>query len=91
MCVYIYIYCSVYGFIILYIYIYIYICIKSGSDGKKYACSAEDPDSILGLKRSLGERSGNPLQYSCLENPIDRGTLWAIVFEVAKSWTQLRD
>ena len=36
---------------------------------------------------SLGEGMGNPLQYSCLENPMDRGAWWAIVHRVAKSWT----
>ena len=38
-----------------------------------------------------GERNGDPLQYSCLENPIDGGAWWAIVHEVAKSWTQLNN
>ena len=45
--------------------------------------------SILELRRSLGGGYGNPLQYSCLENPIDRGAWWATVHGVAKSWTQL--
>ena len=44
-----------------------------GSDGKESACNAEDPGSILGLGRSSGEGNGNPLQYSCLGNPMDRG------------------
>ena len=43
------------------------------SDGKESACSAGDPGSIPGSGRSLGERNGNPHQYSCLENPVDRG------------------
>ena len=38
-----------------------------------------------------GEGNGNPLQYSCLENPMDRGVWWAIVRGVTKSWTQLSD
>ena len=42
-----------------------------GSDGKESACNAEDPDSIPGLGRSPGEGNGNPLQYSCLENPME--------------------
>ena len=42
---------------------------------------------ISGLGRSPGGRHGNPLQYSCLENPMDRGVLWATVFRVAKSLT----
>ena len=43
------------------------------SDGKQSACNAGDLDSIPGLGRSPGERNGNPLQYSCLENSMDRG------------------
>jgi len=45
-----------------------------GSGGKAPAYNAGDPVSIPGLGRSPGEGNGNPLQYSCLENPIDRGT-----------------
>ena len=45
----------------------------------------------LGRKRSSGEGNGNPLQYSCLENPMDRGAWWATVHGVAKSRTQLSD
>ena len=59
------------------------------SDGKESACNAGDQGSIPGLGRSPGEGSGNPLQYSCLENPLDRGALWATVHGVAKSWTQM--
>ena len=44
-----------------------------GSDGKQSACSAGDLGSISGLGRSPREGNGNPLQYSCLENPMDRG------------------
>ena len=43
--------------------------------------------SVPGLGRSPGEGNGNPLQYSCLENPIDRGAWWATVHEVTKSQT----
>ena len=43
------------------------------SDGKESACNAEDPSLIPGLRRSPGEGNGNPLQYSRLENPMDRG------------------
>ena len=46
-----------------------------GSDGKASAYSAGDPGSIPGLGRSSGEGNGNPLQYSCLENPMDRGSV----------------
>ena len=45
-----------------------------GSDGKKSVYNAEDPDLITGLGRSPGEGNGNPLQYSCLESPMDGGT-----------------
>ena len=45
----------------------------SGSDSKVSACNAGDPGSIPGLGRSPGERNGSPLQYSCLENPMDGG------------------
>ena len=45
---------------------------------------------LPGLNRSHGEGNGNPFQYSCLENPMDRGTWQATVYCVAKSWTQLR-
>ena len=56
---------------------YIPILLKDfpgGSDGKASACNAGNPGSILGLGRSLGEGNSNPLQYSCLENPMDGGT-----------------
>ena len=48
-----------------------------------------DLGSILGSGRSPGEGNGNPLQYSCLENSMDRGAWWATVHGVTKSWTQL--
>ena len=60
-----------------------------GSDGKESACNAGDPDSIPGPGRSLGEGNGNPLQYSCLENLMDRGAWWVAVYGVEKSWTWL--
>ena len=49
------------------------------SYNKECACSAGDPGSIPGSGRSSGEGNGNPLQYSCLENPMDRGAWWATV------------
>ena len=51
------------------------------------AGDARDLGSIPGSGRSSGEGNGNPLQYSCLENPMDRGAWWATVHGVAKSWT----
>ena len=59
------------------------------SVGKESACNTEDPGSIPGLGRSPGGGHGNPLQYSCLENPMDRGAWWAIVHSVTKSGAQL--
>ena len=47
--------------------------LPGGSDGKESACNAGHPGSIPGLGRSPGEGNGNPLQYSGLENPMDRG------------------
>ena len=58
-----------------------------GSDGKASAYNAGDPGSIPGLGRSPGEGNGNPLQYSCLKNPMDRGAWWATVHGVAESDT----
>ena len=57
------------------------------SDGKKSACNAADLGLIPRLGRYPGGGHGNPLQYSCLENPMDRGDWWATVHGVAKSWT----
>ena len=56
-----------------------------GSEGKASACNAGDPGSIPGWGRSPGEGNGNPLQYSCLENPMDGGAWWATVHGVTKS------
>ena len=62
-----------------------------GLEVKASACNTGDPGSIPGLGRSLGEGNGNPLQYSCLENPMDRGAWSATVHGVAKSRTRLSD
>ena len=56
-----------------------------GSDGKESTHNVGDPGSIPGSGRSPGEGNDYPLQYSCLEKPMDRGALWASVHEVAKS------
>ena len=59
-----------------------------GSVVKKYTCNAkdpEDPGSIPGWRRSLGRGNGNSLQYSCLKNPMDRGSWQATVQRVAES------
>ena len=62
-----------------------------GSYGKDSAYSAGDQGLIPGLGRSPGGGNGNPLHYSCLANPMDRGVWWATVCGVVKSWTQLSD
>ena len=61
------------------------------SEIKAYACHAGELGSIPGLGRSPGEGNDNPFQYSCLENPMDRGAWWAILHGVAKSQTRLSD
>ena len=61
----------------------------SGSDGKKSACNVGDLGSIPGWGRSPGWGNSYPLQYSCLENPMDRGAWRATVYGAAKSRTQL--
>jgi len=58
-----------------------------GSDGKESACNAGDPGSTRGFGRSPEEGNGNPLQYSCLGNHMDRGAWLSTVHGVSKSWT----
>ena len=70
--------------------------LPGSSDRKESARNVEDPDSIPGSERCPGEEDGNPLQYSCLENPMDRGAWRAMVHEhhkesVTKSRTRLSD
>ena len=62
-----------------------------GEDGKESAYNAEDQGSIPGFRRFPGEVNIYPLQYSCLENSMDRGAWWATVHGVTKSLTQLSD
>ena len=57
------------------------------SNGKESACNVGDPGLIPVSGRSPGEGNGNPLQYSCLETPMDRRIWWATVHGMAKSWT----
>ena len=73
-----------YIFINLYIYAWGF---PNGSVGKESTCNAGDVGSIPGLGRSPGEGHGNPLQYSCLENPVYKGAWRATVQRVSKSWT----
>ena len=67
------------------------VALLCSSDGKESACNAGDLGLIPGWGRSPGEGNGNLLQYSCLENPMDRGAWRATVYGVAKSWTRLSD
>ena len=60
---------------------------SGGWDGKESACSAGNPVSTPESRRSPGEGNGNPLQYFCLDNPINRGAWWATVHGITKSWT----
>ena len=62
-----------------------------GSDGEVSAYHAGDLGSVPGSGRSSGEGNGNPLQYPCLENSMDRGAWWATVRGVARSRTRLSD
>ena len=62
-----------------------------GSDNKASVYNAGDPGLSPGLGRSPGEGNGNPFQYCCLENPMDRGAWLATVYGVAKSRTRLSD
>ena len=62
-----------------------------GSDGKETSCNLGDLGSISGLRKSPGGGRGNPLQYSCLENPMVRGDQQATVHGVSKSNIQLSD
>ena len=61
-----------------------------GSEVKASAHNAGDLGSIPGSGRSLGEGYGNPLQYSCLENPMDGESWWATIHRIAKSWSLCR-
>ena len=70
--------------------VFFFVCV-CGSNGKEFACNAGDPGSIPGSGRSPGEGNDYPVQYSCLENRMDRGAWWATIHKVAKSRTQLSD
>ena len=63
-------------------FIFLSMGLPCGSESTESACNAGDPGSVLGLGRSPAEGNGNPLQYSSLENPIDRGVWWATVHEL---------
>ena len=67
-----------------------YTSFPDGSDGKESTCNAGDLGLIPGSARSPGEGNGNPLQYSCLENPREGGAWWAADYGVTQSWTRLK-
>ena len=77
-----------------FLYLHPYLWLKGfrgGSDGKASVCNAGDPRLIPGWGRSPGEGNGHLLQYSCLENSMDREPWWAIVNGVTKTRTLLSD
>ena len=63
--------------------------VKNSLAVQETTCNTGDMDSIPALERSLGEGNGKPLQYSCLEDSMDRGAWWATMHEVAKNRTQV--
>ena len=67
------------------------VVFPGSSDSKESDCNAGDVGSVPRSGRSSGEGNGYPLQYSCLENSIDREAWRAIVHGIAKNWTQLRE
>ena len=69
--------------------VYVQVGFPGGSVVKNSSANAGDTGSIPGWGRSPEEGNGNPLQYSCLGNPMDRDAWWATVHGVAKSWTPL--
>ena len=77
----------VHTYTLMYIYVYIYMSFNDGSGSKESACNAGGTALIPGLERSPEGGHGNPLQYSCLEDPMDRGAWRATVHRVTKSQT----
>ena len=61
--------------------------VPGGSDGKEHTCNVGDLGSISESRRSTGEGNDNPLQYSYLENPMDKGAWWVTVHGIAESQT----
>ena len=78
------------------VFFFLFVCLDDstyykgfpgGSAVNSMPANSGDVGLIPGSGRCLGERNGNPLQYSCLGNPMDRGALWATIHGVAKCWT----
>ena len=65
-------------------------CSASGKESAFNAGDVRDSSSVPGLERSPGGGHGNPLQYSCLESPVDKGAWRATALRVAKNWAQLK-
>ena len=72
-----------------FLHCFVLVSFPGVSEVKASVCNAGDLGSIPGLGRSPGEGNGNPLQYSCVENPMNGGAWWATVHGIAKSWTWL--
>ena len=69
----------------------VFMNFPGGSDGKESVCNVGDQGLIHGLGKFPGEGNSNPLQYSCLANPMYGGGSWVTVHGITKSWTWLRD
>ena len=82
---------SGHGTVPIYLVVLLVRGFPGSSDGKESACNARDLGSIPGSGGSSEEGSGNPLQYSCLENSMEKGAWWAAVHRVTKSQAQQRD
>ena len=80
-----------YSTVCMHVYACIYMVGTVVKNPLANAGNTGDMGSIPGLGRSLGGGTGNPLQYSCLENPMDRGVWWSIVHRVAKIQIQLNN
>ena len=76
---------------LFYAFLVTHLGFPGSSDGRESACNARDAGSIPRMGRSPGERTGDPLHYSCLKNPMDRGAWRATVHGVTKSWTRPSD
>ena len=90
MCVCVYMYMCV--CVCVYVYVY-FMGFPSGASGKEPDCQCRRRRNVIlisVLGRSLGGEHGNPLQYPCLENPMDRGAWRAMVYRITTCWTQLK-